>query len=544
MLMGGLLLAAIVALAVASYMEVRRTAIRTATDRVVSVTRQFREMFQQSGVQLRTLANVSARNPAFAEFARRPTADTRAAALAALAYRGPQAETVIGTQIRDSTGAVILSNIPAAFGLDTVVTRDVIPRSEPGDSAVLGQFRSLPNVKDTLAYPIGAPIPGADGLYLVRWRRLGVSRRNREQITQLIGSHASLVLGNTSAHGWTNLEGAVPSPGLAPTEPGTAVSYVRDPDRAEYLGAAEVVPGTPWTVVVDVPMSEIQIPVRAFMKRISIIAAIALLLGLVMAWIASRRITGPMNQLAERTTELDTALTQLRDAQDALVRRERLAMLGQLSSGVGHELRNPLGVMTNAVYYLKAVQPDAPANVHEYLDILQQQITLSEKIVGDLLDFARQKPPKRKPTPLLEATESQVAKLGRTDGVTVDIQVPEDMSPVLVDPIQLGQVILNLVTNAAQAMDGNGRVTVTATEDEETVSYEVTDTGPGVAPENLEKIFEPLFTTKARGIGLGLAVSRTLARANGGDLTVLRTSKQGTTFRLTLQKAEPQGVYA
>ena len=201
-----------------------------------------------------------------------------------------------------------------------------------------------------------------------------------------------------------------------------------------------------------------------------LIATIALVLGLAAVWFTSRRITRPLVELtdaasaiaagdfsrqvriarsdelgqlgnafgamatevrlsrehleqriAERTRDLNTTLEQLHDAQDALVRRERLAMLGQLSSGVGHELRNPLGVMTNAVYFLKAVLTTAPAKVHEYLEILQQQITLSEKIVGDLLDFARQKPPQRKPTPLRQATEAQVSKLGRTDGVRVDV---------------------------------------------------------------------------------------------------------------------------
>lgn len=339
--------------------------------------------------------------------------------------------------------------------------------------------------------------------------------------------------------------------------------------------------------MVDIPMAAINAPIAEFLRRILIIAAIALFLGLAAAWFTSRRITRPLIQLSEaasaisagdfsrpvridrsdelgqlgnafsamagevrltrehleqrideRTRDLNTTLEQLHDAQEALVRRERLAMLGQLSSGVGHELRNPLGVMTNAVYFLKAVLTTAPAKVHEYLEILQQQITLSEKIVGDLLDFARQKPPQRKPTPLREATEFQVNKLGRADGVRVDIHVPEDLPPVLVDPIQLGQVILNLLTNASQAMEGNGQVIVRATQNGTRVFYEVADTGPGIAPANLEKIFEPLFTTKARGIGLGLSVSRMLARANGGDLTAVSAPGEGARFTLTLEKAE------
>ena len=88
-------------------------------------------------------------------------------------------------------------------------------------------------------------------------------------------------------------------------------------------------------------------------------------------------------------------MSQLNDTQEQLVRREKLAMLGQLASGVGHELRNPLGVMTNAVYFLEMVQPDAPPEVHEYLGMLRAQIGLAEKIVSDLLDFSRVKPPRR-----------------------------------------------------------------------------------------------------------------------------------------------------
>ena len=97
----------------------------------------------------------------------------------------------------------------------------------------------------------------------------------------------------------------------------------------------------------------------------------------------------------ERTAGLEQTLTTLRDTQEQLVRREKLAMLGQLASGVGHELRNPLGVMTNAVYYLEMIQPDAPPDVQEYLGILRAQIGLAEKIVGDLLDFSHIRPPRR-----------------------------------------------------------------------------------------------------------------------------------------------------
>src|SRR6185503_19793678 len=100
-------------------------------------------------------------------------------------------------------------------------------------------------------------------------------------------------------------------------------------------------------------------------------------------------------QISARTTELETALIQLREAQDDALRKERLTTLGHLASGVGHELRNPLGVMSNAVYVLEAKLTDAPPKVKEYLEILRAQVRLSEKIVSDLLDTVRNKPPQR-----------------------------------------------------------------------------------------------------------------------------------------------------
>ncbi len=117
-----------------------------------------------------------------------------------------------------------------------------------------------------------------------------------------------------------------------------------------------------------------------------------------------------------RTAELEQAMAQLHETQEQLVRREKLAMLGQLASGVGHELRNPLGVMTNAVYYLEMVQPDAPPDVQEYLGMLRAQIGLAEKIVGDLLDFSRVRPPRRDSASLAEIVAAQQARLNRAGG--------------------------------------------------------------------------------------------------------------------------------
>jgi signal transduction histidine kinase len=244
------------------------------------------------------------------------------------------------------------------------------------------------------------------------------------------------------------------------------------------------------------------------------------------------------DRVVARTSELQAALGELRETQETLVRKEKLAMLGLLAGGVGHELRNPLGVMTNAVYYLEAVLKQAPTEVSEYLGILRTQISLAEKIVGDLLDFARIKPPQFEVVSFKQLVDQQLARAGALDGVTVTHDFPSDLPRVRVDPVQVGQVVLNLITNALQAMNGNATLTFRGRRGANGfVQLEVIDTGSGIKPEQMGKLFEPLFTTKARGIGLGLAVSRSLVQANGGAISAQSIPGAGTTMSVSLPMA-------
>jgi signal transduction histidine kinase len=216
-------------------------------------------------------------------------------------------------------------------------------------------------------------------------------------------------------------------------------------------------------------------------------------------------------------------------------------MLGQLASGVGHELRNPLGVMSNAIYYLQLVQPDAAPEVKEYLGILQQQVALSGKIVSDLLDFARVTPVQREAVTLHSLVAAQRSRLPELDSIQLEADLPESLPLAQVDPVHAGQVIFNLLTNAIQAMGPGGRLRLRGSHHSGGhLQLEVSDNGPGVPPEIGDKVFEPLFTTKARGIGLGLAVSRSLAQANGGELYLHPSGGAGATFVFTMPTAGAQ----
>ncbi len=244
---------------------------------------------------------------------------------------------------------------------------------------------------------------------------------------------------------------------------------------------------------------------------------------------------------------VDARTRELQEAQEQLVRREKLAVLGQLAGGVAHELRNPLGAIKNAAYFLNMVlaerQPDS--HVQETLEILEKEVGTSERIISDLLDFARAKQPTRRKADLNQVVQAALSRTEIPESVETVAQLDKELPPILADPHQLDQVFGNLIRNGVQAMPDGGRLVVQAgMEDPEWLTVSITDTGVGISEENREKIFEPLFTTKAKGIGLGLALAKTLVEGHGGTIEVQSAVGKGSTFTVRLPLAKEQGEYA
>lgn len=229
-------------------------------------------------------------------------------------------------------------------------------------------------------------------------------------------------------------------------------------------------------------------------------------------------------------------LKNLREAQEELVRKEKLAVLGQVAGSVGHELRNPLGVMNNAVYFLQTVLTDADEITREYLNIIKDEIAGAERIVSDLLDSVRTKPPHPVIAGVAELIGQTLGKLTIPSCITVKLDIPATLSPLRVDPLQVHQVFRNLISNGVEAMPEGGTLEIRAVENkpEETITVSVRDSGSGMTPKQLGKLFQPLFTTKARGIGLGLVVVKNLTEANGGNVEVQSEVGKGSTFFVTL----------
>ncbi len=246
---------------------------------------------------------------------------------------------------------------------------------------------------------------------------------------------------------------------------------------------------------------------------------------------------------AELEQRVEDRTRELRQAQEKLVRQEKLAMLGQLAGGVGHELRNPLGIISSAIYYLKLVQPKAEGKIKHYHGLIEQEVHNAEKIITELMDFARLESMERGPVSISDLVGRTLARFTVPEYIKMKLILPEDLPKVFVDSRQMEQVLGNITMNACQAMGSQNSknvtgkdtiLTISARRKKGMVAIAIKDSGTGITPENMDKIFEPLFTTKAKGIGLGLAVSRRLAEANGGRIEVKSELGKGSTFTLFL----------
>jgi PAS domain S-box-containing protein len=242
-----------------------------------------------------------------------------------------------------------------------------------------------------------------------------------------------------------------------------------------------------------------------------------------------------LKQYSSRLEEMvEKRTAELEQAHEQLLRKERLTVMGRLAGGVAHELRNPLGVIANAGYFLKVVAADENETVREYLDIIAAEVGMAERIISDLLYFSRTRQAEKESTRLGELLSEVLVKNPPPDGVAVLDRIPDSLPEIFADRQQISIILVNLFTNAYDAMPEGGELKIRADVDQGRVRLDITDNGVGIPEDYRNKIFEPLFTTKTRGFGLGLAVTKNLVEANGGDIAVESRKDCGTTFTLSI----------
>lgn len=330
----------------------------------------------------------------------------------------------------------------------------------------------------------------------------------------------------------------------------------------DKVAAFEPVKGTGWSLAVAIPTEEFTKEAYALRNRVIQFVLIAILFTIIGVSILSYFLLRPVrnlvtatdriangdlsqdipvqsrDELGDLTRSFNRMMRNLSRIHDELVRSEKLISLGRLSAGVAHEIRNPLNAMKGAIVYLQRKRPDDPL-IKEYTQLVSEEIDRLSQFVTEFLYFARQAKPKRVPTDihkLILSTEDLFKKQAEERGITFHTILEKDLPTAPIDAHQVEQVLINLFINAMEAMPEGGELTIlTRTlkkEDDPRLPYwiriSIKDTGVGIPREHLRNIFDPFFSTKETGTGLGLPISLGIIEAHGGTIQITSQAGAGT----------------
>jgi len=237
--------------------------------------------------------------------------------------------------------------------------------------------------------------------------------------------------------------------------------------------------------------------------------------------------------LEHQQRQKELAEAELAKLQDQLVRQTQLATIGRVSASIAHELRNPLGAVRNAAYLLKRKLPRDQTRLQEYLRMIEEETSRADLIITELMAMTRGKAPDRQATELGKIVAAARQRCAAPAQFQWSSTYDPDPLLVNVDAVQLEQVFRNLFTNAIHASGASGWVGVEAKRRDSDDEILVTDSGPGIASNLRRQVFEPLYTTKSKGTGMGLAICRQIIERHGGSIEVI-DGPRGAAFRIRL----------
>ncbi|MEM3699830.1 MAG: GAF domain-containing protein [Candidatus Bathyarchaeia archaeon] len=277
------------------------------------------------------------------------------------------------------------------------------------------------------------------------------------------------------------------------------------------------------------PTRESLVPLELFLHQAAIIIENAQLIESLRE--ARKQLEMYASQLEQKVEE---RTRELKKSQEQLLKAQRLAVIGELAGMVGHDLRNPLTSIAGAQYYLKKrLSLEANDKIRDMLDLIERNIAYSNKIINDLLDYSREIE-----LEISESTPKTLVKeaLGLVK-IPKNVQVldlTKNKPKIRVDTEKIRRVFVNLIRNAIEAMPKGGKITIKSRAVGENLEMVFTDTGVGMPKQTLEKLWTPLFTTKAKGMGFGLAICKRFVEAHGGSISVKSDLGKGTTFTVTV----------
>jgi len=417
-----------------------------------------------------------------------------------------------------------------------------------------------------------------------------------DQIRQLIGN-GTLLFGQIDAGVWTDLETVVDGP--PPIARADSVLAFADSPRGPGVGVATSIRGSPWVVWLQLPEEAVLAPLNGFLRRMAPILLVVVVIGAGLAWSISRRITGRITALTARVDDMsanaqrDAAAPSSRplvphDGRDEVDRLEsafalmaertehqqqleaelqqaqKLEAVGRLAGGIAHDFNNVLTVVSN---FAEIIQQDVVhgSAMSRDLDQIRQATNRASRLTRQLLAFSRRQILQPQPLDVNARVQSVAGLLERLlpAHVHISIDLGDGLSPVMADPVQIEQVLLNLAVNASDAMPSGGRLTIRtmmadlddlpsdgvttpatgqAVTSRRHVCLVVKDSGLGMDRETLQRVFEPFFTTKptGKGTGLGLASVHGTVAQLGGRVWVYSEPGKGTTFKVFLPQADEQ----
>ncbi|MBN1255120.1 MAG: HAMP domain-containing protein [Deltaproteobacteria bacterium] len=339
-------------------------------------------------------------------------------------------------------------------------------------------------------------------------------------------------------------------------------------DFGEKAAAFAPVPATGWSLAVSIPIEEFKREANIIRSRVfALVLVILIVAGFgvsILSYqllkpvrelvVATERIAGgnlrqeipvtSRDELGTLTRSFNRMVRNLRKIQTELIHSEKLISMGRLSAGLAHEIRNPLNAIKGAIVYLQKGRSDDPL-IHEYTQLILEEINRLNEFMTDFLYFARQSPPNRIPIDLNELLQHTLNLLDeefKSKGIAVSLHVESSLPLLEIDPHQMEQVFLNLFFNAAHAMPNGGKLEVTTSllkhvrKSSTSVKavVEVKDNGIGIPPEHLKNIFDPFFSTKEGGTGLGLPISLGIVESHGGKIQVMSKEGKGTSVIIEL----------
>jgi signal transduction histidine kinase len=622
LLIGTLLALILVACYWASYRSVKASAFDVGRERLQNLTQQLSALLQQSANTISTKTAAVANEPAMRAFVKSPATESRAEVEKLLKqFLAPEDQNSLRVELWSTDRLLLVSPASDTTPLGDLTADFKHCAAEP--------FRTVGNIRplhDTIGFPAVAAVKGDDGKvagYLVRWRKLSASADTRQQMTKLLGTNATLYLGNQANDVWTDFASIAPKPPLDVRTHEDIQTYDRD-GNTPVIALARPIAGTPWLILIEFPDDVVLKPVSGFMKRMLIIGVFLFVMGVAAAFVLSRNITGPLYELTagataisrgdhsrrvqidqkdevgqlatafnamvdklhesqrelehkvqERTAQLEAANRQLellseshaekrsvaeRERADAiealqntekqLVQSQKLEAVGRLAGGISHDFNNLLTVILG---YTDISKRNLPAGdpLLRNLDEIGKASERAASLTRQLLAFSRRQVMQPKVFDMNSVVNDLKKMLRRMIGEDIELRVSsqEDLGNIKADPVQLEQVIMNLVVNARDAMPRGGKLSIETSnvyldesyardhvtvEPGEYVMLAISDTGCGMNEETRQHIFEPFFTTKesGKGTGLGLSMVYGIVKQSGGNIWVYSEEGRGTTFKI------------